>query len=172
MSSGPQEYTVRKGDCLSVIASKYGVSSREIRVANGMKSDRIIAGKKLIIPERGRYAGHKDKTGSKPESTKKEKNFEVDTNGYYTIRKGDSLSKIALKAKVSVRELQAWNNISDSAKIQVGEKILVKNKAVISADFVKKEPTIPSLLLPHDNPQNDADFFGTIDEIPVVQVRD
>jgi LysM repeat protein len=173
MNSAPFEYIVKKGDCLSLIAHKHGVSVREIRAANGLKNDRIIAGKKLIIPERGRYAGYKGKGNDEPKVTKKEKNFEVNADGYYTIRKGDSLSTIASKAKVSVRDLQNWNNISDPARIQVGERILVKNKTITSVDMIPKEPAISVTV--HPGPQTvmrDTDFFGMIDEIPVVQVQD
>lgn len=49
ISSG-KVYVVVSGDCLSVIASKYGVSSDAIKQANGMGSDRIIVGQKLNIP--------------------------------------------------------------------------------------------------------------------------
>jgi LysM repeat protein len=169
MNTAPSEYIVKKGDCLSLIAHKYGVGVREIRAANGLKNDSIVAGKKLIIPERGRYAGHKGDSQSK--GTKKEKNFPVDADGYYTIRKGDSLSKIALKAKVSVHDLQNWNNISDPTKIRVGERILVKNKTITPADVIKNGPT-PSIRPEPLSVVRDTDFFGTIDEIPVVQVQD
>jgi LysM repeat protein len=168
MNTVSSEYIVKKGDCLSLIAHRYGVSMRELRAANGLKNDRIIAGKKLIIPERGRYAGYGEKKRPSQE-TKKEKKFEVNADGYYTIRRGDSLSKIALRAKVSVRDLQSWNNISDPAKIRVGESILVQNKTITPAD--KKEPTLS--IYPETVPvARDTDFFGTIDEIPVVRVQD
>jgi LysM repeat protein len=45
--------------------------------------------------------------------------------GSYTIQKGDSLSKIAAKAGVSVREISELNNITDPNKIRVGQKILL-----------------------------------------------
>ncbi|MDR0418545.1 MAG: LysM peptidoglycan-binding domain-containing protein [Puniceicoccales bacterium] len=173
MNTTPAEYIVQKGDCLSLIAHKYGVSIREIRMANNLKNDRIIAGKKLIIPEGRRYINHEKTESDELNKTKKEKNFEVDADGYYTIRRGDSLSIIASKAKVSVHDLQNWNNISDSAKIQVGERILVKNKTITPEDIIKKEPIVPAAVYPESPPiMHDTDFFGAIDEIPVVHVQD
>ncbi len=44
------EYVVGKGDCLSKIAVKYGLSVQAIKDANGLASDKIVVGKKLIIP--------------------------------------------------------------------------------------------------------------------------
>lgn len=43
-------YTVVKGDTLTGIARKFGVTVPEIRKANGLKTDSIAAGKKLKIP--------------------------------------------------------------------------------------------------------------------------
>jgi LysM repeat protein len=46
-------YTIQKGDSLSRIAKRSGLTVTELKVANGLKSDRIIAGKKLSIPRKG-----------------------------------------------------------------------------------------------------------------------
>ncbi|MDD3275611.1 MAG: LysM peptidoglycan-binding domain-containing protein [Kiritimatiellales bacterium] len=46
-------YTIQKGDYLSSIAKRSGLTVNEIKLANGLKSDSIIAGKKLSIPKKG-----------------------------------------------------------------------------------------------------------------------
>ena len=43
-------YTVKKGDSLGVIAQRHGVKISAIKQANGLKSNNIIAGSKLVIP--------------------------------------------------------------------------------------------------------------------------
>lgn len=43
-------YTVKKGDSLGLIAQRHGVKVSAIKQANGLKSDNIIAGSKLVIP--------------------------------------------------------------------------------------------------------------------------
>ncbi len=43
-------HVVRRGDTLSELAERYGVSVRAIRAANGLRSDAIRAGTKLKIP--------------------------------------------------------------------------------------------------------------------------
>ena len=47
--SGTRTYTVRKGDTLSSIARRYGVSVSTIKKRNGLKSDNIRVGQKLKI---------------------------------------------------------------------------------------------------------------------------
>ncbi len=43
-------YVVKKGDSLSAIASRYNISTRELKAANKMKSDGLTPGQKLRIP--------------------------------------------------------------------------------------------------------------------------
>ena len=49
LSSRKIYYTVRRGDTLSEIAEKYKTSIKKIKKSNGLRSDRIIMGQKLII---------------------------------------------------------------------------------------------------------------------------
>jgi len=49
-STALESHTVKGGDNLSRIAKKYGVSVKEIRAANGLKSNDIKVGQKLKIP--------------------------------------------------------------------------------------------------------------------------
>ncbi|RKO66866.1 LysM peptidoglycan-binding domain-containing protein [Desulfofundulus salinus] len=46
----PGTYTVRPGDTLYLIGLRYGVSFQSIKAANGLRSDLIYPGQKLIIP--------------------------------------------------------------------------------------------------------------------------
>ncbi|MDR1435248.1 MAG: LysM peptidoglycan-binding domain-containing protein [Puniceicoccales bacterium] len=179
-SSSPGVHIVTKGDCLSKIAQKYGLKVSEIKAANAMKSDRIIAGQKIIIPERGRYANH-GKTEAKP-IIGEEKGFAIDSEGYFVIRKGYTLSKIAALAKVSVGDLQKWNHLKDPSKVRIGQKIMVRPRNI--PEFVAAKPrepepeNAPMVSLQESMPVrrydfvDDADFFGKIDEIPIIQVKD
>lgn len=49
-ANGSQLYTVKSGDTLSSIASRFGTTVRAIRSANSLKTDRILVGQKLKIP--------------------------------------------------------------------------------------------------------------------------
>lgn len=47
----------------------------------------------------------------------------------YTVKKGDTLSKIAAKYGVSVSQLVEWNGIKNPDLIQIGQKIAIKDEA-------------------------------------------
>jgi membrane-bound lytic murein transglycosylase D len=48
-SGGSKYYTVRKGDTLSKIASKHGISVSTLKKRNGLRGDKIRVGQKLKI---------------------------------------------------------------------------------------------------------------------------
>jgi len=47
-----QRHVIRRGDTLSHIAKRYGVSMRSLRSVNGLHGDRLLVGKVLTIPAR------------------------------------------------------------------------------------------------------------------------
>lgn len=49
-NKAPSSHTVKKGESLSKIANKYGVTVAALKSANGLKNDNIRAGQKLKIP--------------------------------------------------------------------------------------------------------------------------
>ena len=50
-------------------------------------------------------------------------------NVYYKVRKGDNLGRIASKHRVTVKQLQAWNNLK-TTRISVGKNLIVGKRAV------------------------------------------
>lgn len=101
-------YKVKKGDTLSEIAMKFGVSSYKVRRWNNLSSSRIYAGKNLTI-----YT-----SGFKPET-------EEDGNLVkYKIKKGDTISEIAELHGVSSRDIRNWNKIYGN-KIVAGKTLKI-----------------------------------------------
>ena len=49
----------------------------------------------------------------------------ADPPGFYTVRKGDTLGKIARQFTQSVRDLTEWNRLSDPNDIRVGQQLRV-----------------------------------------------
>jgi lipoprotein NlpD len=52
--------------------------------------------------------------------------------GYFTVRPGDTLYRIALEAGQSPRDLQAWNKLTNPNLIEVGQVLRVVPPAVVS----------------------------------------
>jgi len=52
----PGTYVIQKGDMLATIAKRSGLTVAEIKAANDLKSDSLVAGKKLTIPKKGAVA--------------------------------------------------------------------------------------------------------------------
>ncbi|WP_050179787.1 peptidoglycan endopeptidase [Domibacillus robiginosus] len=114
-STSTSTYTVKSGDSLGVIASRYKTTVSALKQLNGLTSDVIYVGQKLKVS--GSAAG----TG-KPTSTVKP-SPPVST-GVYTVKSGDSLSLIASRHGMSTAALKQMNGLKSDV-IFVGQKLKV-----------------------------------------------
>lgn len=89
---------------------------------------------------------------------------EVVAPGYYRIKRGDTLLRIALDHGQSHREIAEWNNISDPNVIEVGQVIRVEptksSKPITSRAEVKQEKPVDK------KPLNTAQSEKPIQEKP------
>ena len=117
-------YTVKNGDYLGKIASRYGVSVSSIKRWNGMKSDNLRVGQRLTIYPRRPEAYVASSSGSPTQSSTSSKVKGEYTT--YTVKKGDSLWLISQKyPKVTVAQLKEWNNIWSSKSLKPGTKLKI-----------------------------------------------
>lgn len=63
------------------------------------------------------------------QKAKVKKAVKKDAKDTYTVVRGDNLTKIAAKYKVTVRELMTWNKLK-SDSLQIGDKLIVKAPVV------------------------------------------
>ncbi|MGM8138692.1 LysM peptidoglycan-binding domain-containing protein [Enterococcus italicus] len=120
-------YTVVKGDYLSKIANKYGVTVAQLKSWNNLSSDLILIGKKLKVNATTSAASTNTASTSTASTTNTTTNTTASTTTTYTVVKGDYLSKIANKYGVTVAQLKSWNNLS-SDLILIGQKLKVNAK--------------------------------------------
>ncbi len=117
-------YKVKKGDTLSGIAQKFGVSVKEIARLNNLKKPyRLKAGQKLKIP--------------KKYSSKGKKKSKVRAYRIYKVKRGDSLIKIAKKFGVSKKDIIKANNLKKPYRLKVGQKLKIPIKYSFSGKKYK-----------------------------------
>jgi membrane-bound lytic murein transglycosylase D len=104
-------YRVRRGDTLSSIARRFGVSERDLASVNRLRHrNRIVVGQDLQLPE-----GASDGRHSARETT----------GGIYTVRRGDTLYAIARRFGVTTGDLVALNDLSDRSHIRPGQRLRI-----------------------------------------------
>ncbi len=120
-------YTVRSGDMLGSIASRYHVSVANLKSWNGLHSDRISVGQKLKIYGKGAKVPTTASNNSSQTSTTPQKTDP--TYEYYTVQQGDTPAKIAAKYNgVSANDIIKLNGV-DPSKLRVGQKLKIRKKS-------------------------------------------
>jgi LysM repeat protein len=118
---GPgRTYVVKSGDNLTKIAIAWGVRSADLKAANNLKSDEIKPGQELVIPE-AKPVQAVAKTTEKPAPAKSNASS-------YTVRKNETLAKIARDLGVRYDDLVKINGIKDPRKLQEGQVLKVPKK--------------------------------------------
>ena len=112
-----KEYTIAKGDTLGAIAKRNGVTLSALRKANaGVDPTKIRPGQKIQIP-----AAAESQAGASNGSTE---TMSVGTGKTYTVKSGDSLTKIAKIHGITVTQLKNANNLQTS-RVNVGQKLKI-----------------------------------------------
>lgn len=116
------QHEIRRGETVSAIAKKYGVSQYAIFEANNLsRRSKIYAGKKLIVP----VPLDREYSGS---SGSKNRNYEA-SNSVYVVRAGDNLWDISKAFGTSVSALRDLNYLGKTTRIYVGQKLKIPSSA-------------------------------------------
>ncbi|HKL63141.1 MAG TPA: LysM peptidoglycan-binding domain-containing protein, partial [Woeseiaceae bacterium] len=112
--AGTVEHTVRRGESFWTISRKYGVGVRELAKWNGLApGDTLSTGRKLVV--------HNASVREAPTPTASIEGKVRKVR--YTVRRGDSLSRIASRFRVTVRDITRWNGIDPAKILRPGDKI-------------------------------------------------
>jgi len=118
------EYVIQKGDYLAAIATKFGVTLKDLKEWNKLPDSRLIIGKSLIVAK-DQIAIVTDKATLDSFKTKSSIATASEKVAEYYVKKGDSLFSIAKKYPgVTISDLKKWNDIR-SEKIQPGMKLKI-----------------------------------------------
>ncbi len=135
-------HQVRKGESLSLIARRNGVTVSALAAANGITNvNRIVVGQWLVIPAAGGPAAALVNTPTPPELVPVPVAVapvpEVVPGATpgpgelsYVLRRGDSLFTVARRFKVTVAVLAATNRIANPNRVLAGTRLVIPSPAV------------------------------------------
>jgi membrane-bound lytic murein transglycosylase D len=105
-------YRVRRGDSVTVIARRFGVGVEDLLAVNHIRNrNRIAVGQVLQIPGGATTAKTSAEGGASP--------------GVYTVRRGDTLDKIARHFGVTQDAIVALNGLRNRHRIQRGQILYI-----------------------------------------------
>ena len=90
-------YVIQRGDTLSEIAQRFGVSQRQLIELNDLENNTIRQGQRLEIPS---------------------------TSKVYIVRSGDTLSHLAIRFNTTVNKLSEINKLKNR-RIKIGQKLRI-----------------------------------------------
>jgi len=163
---GGREYTVQKGDTLSGIASREGTTVSALRAVNNLSGDIIRIGQTLIIPGNS-YAPNQATTPA-PDNKPTPK-------GFYRVKTGDTLIKIARQHNVTLQEIMEWNGIRQPQTIRVGQELRVKapsgSPQPAIAPRQSTAPRAPQAPVLEPIPSDEVDLEN-LEDIPETTIRE
>ena len=103
------KHIVKRGDSLWIIASRYGISTKEIRSLNNLRSSKLHINQVLMIPER-----------------KKDESIGKKNVRQYLVKRGDSPYTIAQEYNLPLERFLRLNNLEPRNKIYPGQHLFIE----------------------------------------------
>lgn len=119
-----ERHEVRKGETLAGLAKQYNTTPEAIRDINGLRKNRILPGKHVLIPV-DTNGKTQDMSYLTPEQGSKQQQI------LYRVRRGETLSRIARRHNVTIADIREWNKGIGSS-VRAGQKI----KLVVDVDQI------------------------------------
>jgi LysM repeat protein len=100
-TANTESYAVKSGESLNAIASRYGLTAKELADINDMNAKAgLRRGQTILIPKQTMT---------------------------YKVKSGDSLIRIANKYNMDVKELAQMNDMEPNAQLRLGSTLKVPN---------------------------------------------
>ncbi|HOJ31642.1 MAG TPA: LysM peptidoglycan-binding domain-containing protein [bacterium] len=147
-------YFVKKGDTLSSISKKTGISIDELKKLNNLKSSKLALGQKIILKTEEKLTDSDTQqviaiTESKTQQVANEnapatpQATTISINKYHTVKKGETLSKIASKYRTTVASIKRLNGLKTNT-IKPGKTLIVARIVKeIPAPVINPTPIAP-----------------------------
>lgn len=132
--AGSKRYTVKKGDNLSKIARRTGVSLANLKAWNRLSNkSRLKVGQVLLVgPGKGKGKGAaatvaKGKTGTKKGGGRTaQQAAKAGDKVVYKVKKGDTVYQIARQYDVTPANILSWNGLSREHVLQPGQSLTLR----------------------------------------------
>lgn len=123
-----EHYKVKRGDTVHRIAKRFGLSPAELKRLNGLKSNVLKNGSTLVISQP--RAGNAEFALVQKELFGKSLAIAArKTLSRYKVRRGDTLSSIARKHGLSIKQLASMNGLRNKSRLKPGQVLKVNGKA-------------------------------------------
>ncbi|MEQ1555647.1 MAG: LysM peptidoglycan-binding domain-containing protein, partial [Gallionella sp.] len=114
-----QSYQPKKGERLSTLAPKLGLSVATLKSVNGLSARAdVSSGQTLLVPLQG-----SETTELLPFNEHLAASYDNERELSHTVRNGETLASIAKRYHVKLANLKSWN--SNSSKIHVGQTLKI-----------------------------------------------
>lgn len=114
------QYAVRRGDTLSQVAGRYNTTSAAIAAVSGISVSAVLhPGDRLTVVPGARSTGEARRIASAPPRTG------AAEGTTHTVRRGDTLWRIAQLYQTTVAKLCSWNQISSQSTLHPGTTLTV-----------------------------------------------
>ena len=136
----PAEYhRVKKGETLSSIAEKYGMSIAELKDKNRIKGSKLSLKQQLKVKDEETVmvveSGKALAENAKPElQTAKKQLTAENINSLHTVKSGETLFSIAKANNTTVSELEKLNDLP-SGKIRLGQELKVAQSTEVTSNI-------------------------------------
>lgn len=118
-------HRVREGESLWSISRRYGMSVGALSRMNNISTKSLLRpGQRLQVAGSG--ANQATGAASIADTTDAQRAAATGGKVSYRVKRGDTLSAIAQRFAVSVRELQAWNNMGRSTALRAGQSLTIR----------------------------------------------
>lgn len=137
LTGNEKDYKIVKGDNLTTIASRNGVTLSAIMKVNpNLDPKKLKVGQTIKIPQPVAAASTANVaaagTGSTPPTTRTATTGGGAAAGTYKVKAGDTLTKIARTHGITVNELRAANNMK-TTQVQVGKVLKIPARRTAAA---------------------------------------
>ena len=133
-----KSYTVKRGEYLKLIADRYALSNQELAdLTPGLTSgSNLLVGQKINVPL---HEVSQTEDNVEPKNTVKYENVSASTSyktENYTVQRGDTLSSIATKSKITLNELAELNKLKSSSGVRLGQTIKIPAGSTVPEQYV------------------------------------